>query len=122
MVQTGVAFVCSLFLMGMLLPEDFGRYALIAANISIVGAIMNLRIPDAVVRMPQAELDRLLGSLVAVQLGQIVLVIIVSVVVLSLFGLIGVYGLILVIALGLSDWIIFINKIYEREFEYRRLS
>ena len=95
---------------------------MIAANISILGAIMNLRIPDAVVRMPQAELDRLLGSLVAVQLGQIVLVIIVSVVVLSLFGLIGVYGLILVIALGLSDWIIFINKIYEREFEYRNIA
>lgn len=120
--QSGVAFVVSLFLMGMLLPEDFGRYALISANVALVNAILNLRLPDAVVRMSADELNRDLGSLVAIHLGQILFVSALSVGILWVLGLFGGEALILVMAIAVNNWTALLTRLYEREFKYRNIA
>lgn len=120
--QSGVAFVVSLFLMGLLLPEDFGRYALISANVALVNAILSLRIPDAVVRMSADELRHDLGSLVAIHVGQILLVSAISIGILWGFGLFGVEALILVLAIAVNSWTVLLTRLFERKFEYRSIA
>lgn len=120
--QSGVALLVSLFLMGMLLPEDFGRYALISANVALVNAILSLRIPDAVVRMSADELNRDLRSLVSIHLGQILIVSALSISILWVVGLFSGEALILVLAIAVNNWTALLLRLYEREFEYRNIA
>lgn len=120
--QSGVAFVSSLFLMGLLLPEDFGRYALISANVALVNAILSLRIPDAIVRMSESELHDDLGSLIAIHFGQNLLVVIISIGILSTMGLFGIEAIILILAIAMNNWTVLLTRIYERKFDYRTIT
>jgi len=120
--QSGVAFISSLFLMGLLLPEDFGRYALISANVALVNAILSLRIPDVIVRLSENELRQDLGSLITIHFGQNLLVSIISIGLLSTLGLFGIESLIIVLAIAMNNWTVLLTRIYERKFEYRTIT
>lgn len=121
--QAVVAFAANLVLVRLLLPKDFGRFAIVEANVGLVGAVVNFRINNALLRTPKAELTserlNLLASALAAQMlavgaGAFLL--------LWSFGLLNVEAMILLVASVSSAWVAFRVCLFEREFDYKRLS
>jgi O-antigen/teichoic acid export membrane protein len=118
-----VAFGGNLLLVRLLRPEDFGRFAIIQANVGLVAAIINFRINDLVLRAPEEELDQEHLSLYSGALViQTVLVGGGALVVLWVLGMLNIEAGILLASSLVTTWLTFQLKLYEREFEYKRIS
>lgn len=122
-VQAVVAFLANLALVRLLMPEEFGRFAIVQANISLVTAVTNLKINDLLLREPEEELDQerlglYLGALafqtVAVGLGAVAL--------LWAFDLLRFDATILLLSVLGGHWVHAQMTLFERQFDYRRIS
>ncbi len=117
-----VAFFSNLVLVWYLLPEEFGRFALIHAAIGLVSGTVNLRINHIIIRESSQELesgrkDILFGALVfeLVALG------IVSLCLLWLIGLWDRWAGMLLLSTMASHWVLAESAYYERNFHYKNL-
>jgi len=121
--QAVVAFAANLVLVRLLLPKDFGRYAIVEANVGLVAAVINLRIDAALLRTPKEDLDgERLSVLASALAAQVFLVGAGAFLVLWSFGLLNLAAIILLVASMCSIWLASQVCLYEREFDYRRLS
>jgi O-antigen/teichoic acid export membrane protein len=121
--QAGVAFLANLALVRLLTPEDFGRFAIIRADVSLVGALLNFRPGPLLLQAPDEELEpynlsRYTGALIA----ETILVSLGSVVTLWFFDLLTAGALILLATSVAATWVTAEVKLYEREFNYTRLT
>jgi len=122
-IQAAVAFVANLFLMRMLLPEDFGRYAIIQANLGLISAFLNFRIADVVLRLPESEYDEsVVGTLAGALFLQTILVGVLGLLSIYFMGYLSVEALILVATILGASWTGFFIRIYERKFNYRGVT
>ncbi len=122
-VQAVVAFGANLALVRLLLPEHFGRFAIVQANISLVAAITNLKINDLLLREPEEQLDEqrlslYMGALVI----QTVVVGLGALGLLWAFDLLRLDAAILLLSVLGSMWVHAQVTLYERRFEYRGIS
>lgn len=122
-VQAVVAFGANLALVRLLLPEHFGRFAIVQANISLVAAVTNLKINDLLLREPEEQLDEqrlslYMGALVI----QTVVVGIGALGLLWAFDLLRLDATILLLSVLGSMWVHAQVTLYERRFEYRGIS
>ncbi len=122
-VRAGVAFGANLVLVRLLLPEHFGRFAIVQANISLVAALTNLKIGDLLLREPSKQLDDRRLGLYMGALGVQTLVI-----GLGALGLLWSFGLlrwdagILLLSVLASSWVNAEVRLFERRFDYRNIS
>lgn len=122
-VQAAVAFGANLVLVRLLSPRQFGHYAAINATIGLVGAFTNLKLQDLILREPEEALDQERLSLFTGALAVRTLVVGVgAAVVLSLFGLFDLYAVLLLVSVLASAWVHALVTLYEREFEYTKIS
>lgn len=121
--RAGVAFGANLALVRLLLPEHFGRFAIVQANISLVAAVTNLKIGDLVLREPEENLDDRRLSLYMGALGvQTVVIGLGAAGLLWAFGLLRWDAGILLVSVLASSWVNAELRLYERKFDYQNIS
>ena len=120
--RTAVAFFSNLVLVWYLLPEEFGRFALVQATIGLVASVVNLRIRDIMIRESSQDLEsdgsNILFSALVVEslilgLGTWGL--------LWLVGLWDVWAGVLLFGVIVANWDMVIFACYERGFHYKNL-
>jgi len=122
MVQALVAFGANLILVRLLTPEDFGRYAIVLSNVNLMGAIVSFRVPPLVLRDSKDELDEYLAGYTTILIVETFIVATGAVVLLAIFGLLDWKSLFILGSSLLSTWVLVQTRLYERSFEYRRIS
>ncbi len=121
--QAGLAFASNLVLVRILLPEDFGKFALIQANVSLIGVIISFRIGDLLLKTSKEQLNRKYLSICVGGLAlQTLLVGGGTFVLLWLWHLLNLESGILLFSLLLSSWVDLHIRLYERQFNYKKLS
>lgn len=122
-VQAGTAFIANLVLVRFLLPEDFGRFALVQANIGLVATILSLRLNVLLLRASDDELENGGRDLyLSALLVEILVVFIVSLVVLWIFDLWNILAILLLLSMLVSLWVGAQRTLYERQFRYKTLG
>ena len=121
--RTVVAFGSNLVLMWFLLPEEFGRFALVQATIGLVAGTAHLKIKDIIIRESSQELeaggkDILFSALVVesivLGLGAWCL--------LWLAGLWNIWAGLLLFGTMAANWDEVVLAYYERSFHYKNLA
>ncbi len=121
--RTAVAFGSNLVLVWYLLPEEFGRFAVIQATIGLVAGVARLKIKDIIIRESPQELeaggkDILFSALVVesivLSLGAWCL--------LWLAGLWDIWAGLLLFGTIAANWDEVILAFYERSFHYKNLA
>ena len=121
--RTVVAFGSNLVLMWFLLPEEFGRFALVQATIGLVAGTVNLKISDIIIRESSQELesgwkDILFSAFVL----ELVMLGIGSLCLLWVVGLWDRWAGILLLSTMASRWVLAESAYYERSFHYKNLA
>lgn len=121
--QMAVGFGANLALVRLLTPADFGHFAIVAASVGIVSSVVNLRLEEVLLRLPDRDVSgiriEVFGTALMLEVG---LILIGSIFVLALFGLLDVAAILLVIGSAAGSWVSAQSALYERKFEYRKLS
>lgn len=112
-------FLSQLVLMRLLVPEDFGRYAVVLAGCSLIQMLLSLRLNILIIRTPEAAMDtersdRYRAALVWETIASAV----VTLAWLGAAGLIEPYTLMLVVSLSLAQWTNQAASFYERRMAY----
>ena len=121
--QAAVSFLANLILVRYLFPEEFGRFALIQANVLLAATTFSLRINTILLQVPDRDLesgarDQFLSALV----GQTLLVGLSSVALLWLFNLWDIWALVFLLNALIDPWINAQKVLYERKFQYKNLA
>ena len=121
--QAAVAFLANVILVRYLFPEEFGRFALIQANVGLAAATFGLRINIILIKasgeeMQTGKMDQYLSALV----GETLLVCLGSLTLLWLFDLWNVWAMVLLLNVLVDPWINAQKVLYERNFHYKNLS
>lgn len=122
-IQALVGFGANLVLVRLLLPEEFGQFAVVQANVALASTFINFKVDDLVFRLSESDLDRvqmgLFGSALVVEsLG----ITVAALVVLATLNLLSVGALLLLGATVSASWLSVETRLYERRFKYRNLS
>jgi len=121
--QSLFAFLINLILVRIFAPEDFGRFAILQANLGLINMFLSLRLADLVIKLPESagerpDLSRIAGLLVA---QNVILITIVGTLGLVVIGA-SVELAILTLGTVLGSWAGFQVKVYEIRFNYKRVS
>ena len=121
--RTAVAFFSNLVLVWYLLPEEFGRFALVQATIGLVAGTVNLRVRDIIIRESSHELEAggkdILFSALAIESF------ILGLCAWGLLWLVGLWDLwagVLLLGTIAANWDMVIFACYERSFHYKNLT
>ena len=121
--QALVAFAANLVLVRFLVPEEFGRFAVILAGASIGYSLLSFQIDALVIRAPEARFDDRAKDRYFTALTMETLIawtVLVGWLIVSGNGDPWTIGL--VTALGLRHWVDHNRAFVEREMPYRRLA
>jgi O-antigen/teichoic acid export membrane protein len=121
--RAGIAFLANLALVRLLSPEDFGRFAIIQADISLVAAIVNFKTGPLIVQAPEEELEpyhlsRYTGALIV----ETLLIGGGGIITLWVLNLLTLGAVILLGSSLLAVWLNAEVKLYERSFEYKNIT
>jgi PST family polysaccharide transporter len=121
--RAATAFFANLALVRLLSPEDFGQFAIIQADVSLVGALLNFQTGPLLLRASDEELEeenlsRYTGALIA----ETLLVGSGAVITLWVLNLLTVGAVILLITSLATTWVQTELRLYERTFEYKRIT
>jgi len=123
MLKKGVAFAANLALVRLLAPESFGEFAIVQANVSLVGAFFNFRTSSLLLQAPAEELrPRALSRYTGALIAETVLVGGGALAALGIFGVLNGKALLFLLASLAGSWVGAQRSIYERTFEYKKLS
>ena len=122
-VQAVAGFVANFMLVRLLLPTDFGRFAIVHSNIAIVGSVFSLHLSALLIRETEHELQRGNRDLyLSAFAGETLLVGVASFAVLRLWGLWDLLSCALLFGTLVGSWVRIQRILYERGFDYSRLS
>lgn len=122
-VQAAVGFLAQLVLMRLLLPEDFGRFALVLASCSLVQTLLSLRLTVLIIRTPEAEMTpERIARYQAALVWETVISAAATLIWLAATGLVDAFALILVLSLSLAQWTNQMAAFYERRMSYGPIS
>lgn len=121
--RAATAFFANLALVRLLSPEDFGQFAIIQADVSLVGALLNFQTGPLLLRASDEELEeenlsRYTGALIA----ETLLVGSGAVITLWVLNLLTVGAVILLFTSLATTWVQTELRLYERTFEYKRIT
>ncbi len=117
-----VAFGAQVVIARYLLPEDYGRFAIMLANTSLVFLFLSLRVSTLIIRRPESELTREVREryFVAVTLESVAGAVI-TLAIISSFDRVGILELILVVAIAVGHWVETNRAFYERRMDYGKI-
>jgi len=122
-VQALVAFAVNLVLVRYIVPEEFGRFAVILAGASVVFWVMSLRVNVLIIRLGDADYDErardLYFSAITIEALAATLIILAW---LAATGGLGLWETVLVAAVGVRHWTDLNKTFYERAMAYRKLA
>jgi len=121
-IQAAAAFATNLVLVRVLLPEDFGRFTIVMANIGLAQSIVSVPIGTVVLRASEEELEQKLSLYAAVNIIQNVTVLVIASSVLLSIQKFDLRAILLLISFISSNWISVQMNLYERRFVYGKLS
>jgi len=121
--QALVAFAVNLVLVRTIVPEEFGRFAVVLAGASVVYWVMSLRVNVLIIRLGDADYDErakgLYFSAITLEALAATLIILLW---LAATGGLGLWETVLVAAVGLRHWTDLNKTFYERAMHYRQLA
>lgn len=118
-VQAGIGFVAQLVLMRLLVPDDFGGFAIVSAGCSLVQTILSLRLNILIIRTPDSAMTLQRSHLYrAALVWETVLCTVITMLWLWGAGLISAYALILVGSMAVAQWTNQMAAFYERRMAY----
>lgn len=121
--QAVIGLGAQLVLMRLLVPEDFGRFAVILASCSLVQAILSLRLNILIIRVPEEKLTAALRErYVAALLWETAVTTAVTLIWLTFAGLTNGYALLLVATLATQQWTNQAVTFYERRMAYGAIT
>ncbi len=122
-VQALVAFAVNLVLVRFIVPEEFGRFAIILAGASVVYWVMSLRVNVLIIRLGETDYDDrakdLYFSAITIEALAATAIIMAW---LAATGGLGVWETVLVAAVGVRHWTDLNKTFFEREMRYRQLA
>ena len=122
-VQAATSFGVQIVLMRLLVPEDFGRFALVLAGCSLVQTVLSWRLNVLIMRLPPGDQHSPAARLYQAGLvWETLAAALCTLVWLVLSGLISLYALVLVAALTLAQWGNQNIAFYERDMAYGRIT
>jgi len=121
--QAASSFAVQIALMRLLLPEDFGRFAMVLAGCSLVQTVLSWRLNVLIIRLPVGDVEsptarRYQAGLV----WETVAATAVTLVWLAFSELMSAYALLLVLALTLAQWTNQNLAFFERGMAYGRIA
>lgn len=122
-VQAVVGLGAQLLLMRLLLPDEFGEFAIVLAGASLAQVFLSLRLAVLIVRATDAELtaarrERYRAALV----WETAAAAVVTFIWLAASGLLTIYAAVLVTALAVGQWTNQAVAFYERSMAYGRIA
>lgn len=121
--QAALGFIANLVLVWHLSAEDFGKFAIIQADVTLMGAFFNFHSDSLILREDEKELDRhRLGQYSAMLVSQTLVVAFSSILTLYFMQVLTVEAIILLVVTLALTWINFEVHLFEREFHYKNLS
>lgn len=122
-IQALTGFGVQVVLMRLLVPEDFGRFALVLAGCSLVQTIVSLRLNILIIRLPQSDVTSAKAKLYqAALVWETLLASTISMVWLLSSDLMSGYTLTLLASLTLGQWTNQSVAFYERGMAYGRIA
>lgn len=120
--QAAIGFISNIILARFLLPEDFGVFAIIQANLLLSGAVLNFRLPQLIISASENVLQANYRLYASVAMAQGLINTFIGVVLLWIWDL-WHWGAVLLVADSLLTSVLtFQYSVYERKLAYRRLS
>ena len=117
-----IAFLTNIVLVWYLLPEDFGRFAFISANVTMLGGIINFRLGEIILRTPKDEFEEKIENFFSILILQTALQTLGAFLLLYIFDLLYLEAYILLLSIIVTQFLDFFVKIYERKFDYKIIS
>lgn len=121
-IQAFAGLGAQLMLMRLLLPEEFGAFAIVLAITGLAQIVLSLRLHVLIIRLPDAELteerrERYQAALV----WETAAAAAVTLIGLTAAGLLSGYAMIMVAALAVAQWTHQSTAFFERTLAYRRI-
>lgn len=117
--QAVAGFLSQLVLMRLLVPEDFGRFAVVLAGCSLMQTLLSLRLNMLIIRVPEAEMTpERVSRYQAALVWETAASSLVTLIWLFAAGLAELSTVTLVAALALAQWTNQITAFYERRMAY----
>lgn len=117
--QAVAGFLAQLVLMRLLVPQDFGRFAVLLAGCGLVQMVLSLRLNILIIRTPEAEMTpERVGRYRAALVWETLASAVATVAWLAAAGMVEPYALALVGSLSLAQWTNQAAAFYERRMAY----
>ncbi len=116
--QAVVAFVSNLILVRHISPSQFGIFAIILSNATLLSAFSNLRIGDLILRSKENELKSELSSYYAYTILQSIIILVGGLILLKIVGQLNFEALIILVAVTFAPFIQINMVQYERNLKY----
>nr|WKN34484.1 oligosaccharide flippase family protein [Tunicatimonas sp. TK19036]WKN34635.1 oligosaccharide flippase family protein [Tunicatimonas sp. TK19036] len=120
--QAGIAFISNVVLARHLMPEDFGTFAIIQANISISSAIINLKLGSYVIKLSQEELNSQYSTISTLAILLSFINTLIGYILLMFWGMISTGSVLLLIDKFVAPIVLLQLSIYERKSNYKGIS
>ncbi|MEK6481636.1 oligosaccharide flippase family protein [Catalinimonas sp. 4WD22] len=120
--QAGIAFISNVILARYLMPEDFGTFAIVQANINLSSAILNLKLEPYIIKLNQTTLKEKYEIITTVAVIQSIINSCIGFLLLMLWGMMNIGGLILLIDKLIAPLVLFQLSIFERKLNYKSIS
>jgi len=121
--QAALAFAVNLVLVRYLLPDEFGRFAIILAGASVVYTVLSPRINILIIRKSEADLDEAARD---VYFSAFTFETLIATAIIFLWlavtGSLGIWESVLIFAIGLRHWTGVNRAFFERDMPFRKLA
>lgn len=123
MVQAVVGLGTQILLMRLLMPSDYGTFAVVLAGCSLIQTLLSLRLNVLIIRLGHSPDDECLAELYqAALVWETVVCTLAALAWLTISGLFSVPALMLLGSLALGQWVNQVVAFYERGMDYTRIT
>lgn len=123
LVQAVVGLGTQILLMRLLMPSEYGTFAVVMAGCSLIQTLLSLRLNVLIIRLGHSpEEQRLAGLYQAALVWETVTCTLMAMVWLAVSDLLSVSALLLLGALALGQWVNQMVAFYERGMDYTRIT
>ena len=121
--QVAAAFTANLVLVRYILPEEFGRFAIVLATASLLLSVLSIRVNSLIIRVPQAEITEHLEERYFSYLTiETMLAMVLGLLWIGLTRNAGMWDFVLVVLVCVQHWTQQNKSFFERSMPYVRLS
>ena len=122
-VQAGLAFAVNLVLVRYISPEEFGRFAVVFAEVSLFYAFVSFKTNTLIIRASEQNYtDRFKDMMHTLALQETLAATLIALAWIYVTGGIGGWDIVIVVAIGVRHWTGLNRAYYERDMPYHTLA